>query len=224
MATLARVDFKPDWFNDLNSQKGARINWYKALMCSCAVNNKTGQPDQNCPYCDGFGFIYQNPVETTVYAQSIATLPEFMVAGYAQFGELLITPKNEISMSVYDRIEFLDFAIIHTHSVLRRSGNTDLNRYYIINPEFVFYEGIYYQFGIDFNVNGKQIIWITPNRPPENAQYTIRYTTHPVYLLSKPIHEKRATFVKNPLTGDIEYKPLPTQWIAKKEFELQLIG
>lgn len=225
MAHLARIDFKPAWFTDVIEQKGLKINWYKALMCSCAVNNQSGQPDPNCPYCDGFGYIYQSPIELDVVTQSVTALPEFMLAGYAQFGELLITPKDDIDITVPDRIEFIDYVTTHTHAVLRKNGDEDTNRYPIYQVAYIFYKGTYYIENIDFEidtVNPRIIRWLTANRPETRTKYTIRYLTHPRYLISKAVHEKRATFVKNGITAAIEYKRLPTQWIAKKEFELSI--
>ena len=47
-----RVDFNQTEFDTIIAQKGVRLAWSRAAICSCLGNNdQTRQPDPNCPLC-----------------------------------------------------------------------------------------------------------------------------------------------------------------------------
>ena len=223
MAFPRGPDFNQELFSQTLQEKGARVNWYKAVICSC-LSPRTQQPEPTCPYCHGTGFVYSEPIETKVIVTSITAIPEYMLSGLAQFGELLITPDFDFDFSVFDRIVFLDYLTEYIHGMQRSQiGDTDTARYEILEPEQVFYEGTYYELGSDFEIDSTdktKLTWLTDNRPPAGARYGIRYKSHPVYLISRVLNETRATWVR--INGQEVYKELPQRYLAKKEFSFTM--
>jgi len=221
MATLSPGPyFKPTWFVDKINDLGVKVAWQKAVPCSC-ISMESNQPNPSCPLCGGTGFVYQDPVEIKVLAISITTIPEYMLSGLAQFGELLVTVNKDIDMSTFDRLVFLEATTEIMHLVIR-NPNTDTDRikYELLEPEYVFYNGIYYSPNTDFTYNGKEITWIG-NRPPDGVRYSMRYKTHPAYLISKVLHETRATEMLS--LGNRVYKELPQQYLARREVGFEVV-
>ena len=217
LGNVPRADFRTEKFDTIIKQKGYTMIWEQATICSC-YNPTDGQPQYQCPDCHGRGYYYFGAVETKAVVSSINGHREQEEFGLINVGSAYITPLSTDMVGYRDRFTFTDFRVKFSEIITRGTTNTDNLRYPADKVLAIRSLGQSYKPGIDLTLSqdGKSVTWV--NVPSiVNGQYSILYTTPPVYICINPVHEMRGTYVKYHASGQEEFVILPQQYQMKRE-------
>jgi hypothetical protein len=217
-----RADIRPDLFDTAIRQKGYRILWEQGMFCSCN-SSSSGQPDYTCPACFGKGYIYFDPKEIRALVTSINGHKEQGHIGLDDMGSAYLTPESTDYIGFRDRFTFMDFTTKFSEVVTRdkdQNGSlSDTLRYSVIDVLAVRVLDRIYLRGQDFDITGddtRSLTW-KENFLYSGDQYSILYTTHPVYVAIGPIHELRGTYSLAGGKGLEVFHQLPKQYQIKRE-------
>lgn len=219
---MQRIDFLVDDFDKLIKEKGMNVLWEEAMLCSCIGH--TGQPDYNCPYCKGSGFIYAEPKETIVASTKLVGKKVFDDIGMREAGTAYITSLSTVLLGYHDRLTFVDYTAKYSQTIQIKFGkslklkrkikslvavryrglNIDIQKVEIINDGW----GIKIPSELisDYKYEGKA-------DDPNNYSVSLLFITAPVYSILDITHELRATTIGNSST----FRELPKQYQIKRE-------
>lgn len=214
----ARADIDASLFDKALTQKGYRAIWEQGLFCSC-LNTESGQPNYDCPACLGKGYVWITPTNIRALVTSISgNKDQNHRIGLDEIGTAYLTPPSIFKIGYRDRFTFPDFTIKFSE-VIR--GGTSLRhrlRYKAIQVITVRILGEEYLEGEHFTLSGggQYIEW---KEMPflGNLEYSILYTTNPVYIAIGPIHEMRGTYTLKKGKGNEIFVKLPDQYMIKRE-------
>lgn len=218
---FGRVDVKPDEFDKLIYQKGAKVIWQKSSFCSC-VDEQTGQADFTCPACFGKGYTFFDPLQIRAIVSSMTGDREQMPIGLLDIGSALITTRAVDMVGFRDRMTFTDFLTPHSQPMtfkndplgellryeceqmvaVRQLSNTILPTSYTITAD-------------------KKRIQFKDGTFAVGDKYALLYRIQPVYIVIDIPHELRGTHVKfgQPIETFVQ---LPKQFMIKREDLLPL--
>lgn len=214
LTNFARVDLKPEQFDQLVYQKGARVVWEKAILCSC-ISRETGQPDFTCPACKGKGFQYFDPKEIRAAVTSIGREDEAMPAGLLDVGTAFLTTRAQDNVNFRDRITFQDFRTVYSE-VLTYEGDEVEMTYDIeklLHLKVLSKEIDPSQYTL--SEDRKKIIF-EDGVLQYGERFSILVEVKPTYIVIDMPHELRGTFVKFGYP-DEEWIVLPKQLLIKRE-------
>ena len=176
---------------------GTPALWRKARMCPC-IKERTGQPEVGCAFCDELGSIWGDDKEIKVLAPGRKRNDDYGLAGAWMDGMVLFTFPTDVFPGHLDQIELLNAAMVvnnehHVRGATDRLGRSKerLRLRHAIDIEFceaiVGDDLVDYKRYRDFNVNDEgDILWNAGGGPPEQAQYTLRYTAKPIFVIWSP--------------------------------------
>ena len=225
-----RVDFEKDDFDNLVTTKGYVCLLSRATFCPC-LKVTTSHAINHCQSCNGFGWIYSEPVEMSGVIQSVN-----LSKNYGQrWSELLVgtslfTARSEHHIGYYDRVMVKDsvslFSQVLTNDLpditigaitfkrFRTTYNTafeilDLYHYDTANNQanpIDFSDGdiVYLEDGV-LHVDESLIT------DPEGA-VSITYKHMPIYLVIEHLHNFRNSYA---LTDRERHIPMPQQVVLK---------
>lgn len=214
---FSRADLKPELFDTAISQKGFKVKWEQGMFCSCY--EPTGQPDYNCPACQGKGYIYLDGVMTKVLVTSINGHKDQERIGLNDIGTAYLTPLSTDDVGFRDRFTFVD--AITKFSQVMHKDTTNILKYPAIDIIAMVRLGEKYLRGIHYDIrpgdNGStEIVWGNTNLA-QGEKVAVLYRTHPVYISINPVHELRGTYTMLKGGGREYYVPLPKQFQIKRE-------
>ena len=246
----ARADFNLKRFVDL-IERSPRFVWERAMFCPCpSINDQTQQPDPNCTKCKGIGWLWFGPAgyippvaagtldatQTAVVDRNggaviCAFLAEatYRQSGYDTlgtwaFGQMHVTVRPENKLGYYDRLINLDSEIVYSQRVLSTGQSALQLRYPAIAVTSIQSSTADYLEGIDFNVVGGDIIWLSGRAPAADTQLAAHYTCHPAWIVMSYPHVIRATSndhkPKKPVVSPVgNPQNLPIRARVQLEFE-----
>ena len=216
----ARVDFKPEEFENLIENKGYRVLWEQAMYCTCYYDPLTdqydGQPNYNCPHCRGVGFTYLEPQEIKVVASSISNPVEQPQIGLHELGSAYVSSRAKHIIGMRDRFTFLDFVIRYSQIIQLSGEDEDSLKYSPTELIAVRTQSGIFKPGEDCILTKKGIKWLkTPGH--EGEVVSVLYKGLPRYIALGPIHELRGTYVQKGARGLEAFARLPQQFQVKRE-------
>lgn len=212
------VDFDPQAFDALLSDKGYLVTWEKAAYCPNRPRGGVAPAthDINCRICDGTGFVYFGGCDTEMLIQAVTLHQNYWAQGRWDLGMVRITARPGIALSYGDRVSLRNGAIRFSELVVRGTGASDKLKYEPLDIDYVAWvnrSGSLVTFGVgsDLDVQNGSAVWIGSG-PDSGAYYTITYTCRPRYVVQDLLHQHRESSVG---TARV---PFPTQAVGKLDF------
>ena len=103
---IVRLDFLSPDFSALIDNKGYDAIWERALPCPCA--KREGAYMSNCVNCQGTGWVFINPMQIKVVAQSLNKDTKYKEWSQERLGTASFTVRPEYHLSFMDKITLLD--------------------------------------------------------------------------------------------------------------------
>ena len=134
---------------------------------------------------------------------------------------------KRIKVLPFDRFYLKDEAITVVHWQLfesHQSGFEKLSFPISCVQDLIDSNGKKYVCGIDFEISGGQIHWLSGNRPGYDVELgkgqvcSIRYEYRPYFYVSKMIHEVRVAQLDDPISGERKTNLMPQTFTVSREF------
>lgn len=205
-------------FTDMISKRGMPVKWERAQKCTC-WDEYAGQPSTTCKACNGFGYIYDEPVyEDQVLVMSLILNKEFTQIGEYKMGDCIATipelkkvkntetglweyPKNPLyDIGEFDKITLMSTefrstdVLIKGQSMYGREADTlrnpDVTQILrVLKADPITGDITVYSKDINFTVDGNKINWITGLADGE--KYSVMYYHRPIYLVYTQLPQSR---------------------------------
>lgn len=102
------LQFNPEMFEQIISERGMPIRWEMATLCSCVRADATsGTPSFNCGLCYN-GNIFVNPQTLTAAVTNITGQRNAQIFGELAIGGIYVTVPGAYRLGVNDRITLLN--------------------------------------------------------------------------------------------------------------------
>lgn len=214
---VPRADFKASSFDTLIQQKGYRVIWQQGMLCSCYTES-SGQPDYGCMACKGKGYLYFGDTETRALVTSISGNKDQGKIGLDEVGGAYLTPLSTDEVGFRDRFIFQDFVMKYSQLMMYSEGH-NFFRYPVMDMVSVRKLNTVYHRGLDFELSkdGSYLEWTKEPQLYPGEQYSVLYTTRPVYIAINPVHELRGTYTMYKGGGIENFVHLPKQFQIKRE-------
>lgn len=217
-----RVPLRTNDFNKFIVDTGIYVRHDKTSICTCTYNRDSNHININCNLCDN-GRIHFDSRDVWVLISQKKVEELFEVQGVWQTGDVMVTfpsvyeDKTVVKIDFFDRITILDFEERTSELIKRSATDYDRIRYQVIDVLFLRTNTKIYYINTDFEVDGKNIHWISANRPALNELYTLAYTFRPVYRIVNFFHEARYYYQNFKLKERVPtYLPIQAQ--ARRDF------
>lgn len=215
LTSFTRVDFYPDQFDQIVHQKGARVIWEKAILCSC-INEERNQADYNCPYCRGKGFQYFNPVDIRAAVTNISKDENLGSVGFTDVGTAYVTTKSTDNVNFRDRLTFVDFSTNYSE-VITVHDNVARLKYDVNEVTTIMNGDIQYEPDTHYTLNAAQTeIHFEEDVISDGERVSVLMQVRPAYIVIDMPHDLRGTFVKFGEPEETWFK-LPKQLQIKRE-------
>lgn len=194
-----------------------KVNWEEAIICDC-IGQESGQPDFNCKFCGGTGFIYKPAVETVVISTSLNDVNKgFENIGLIEAGTAYVTSLSTILFGYHDRITFTEFSSKYSQPINILNGKSKILKRPIKSIVSLQRQNQFFNLE-DFEIcnNGWNIKCVNEallEKYGKNFAMSILYVTNPIYCVADIMHELRATQLKS---AGI-FAELPKQYKIKRE-------
>jgi len=103
---IVRMDFLTPDFSALIDNKGYDAVWERALPCPCA--KRQGAVQSTCRNCGGTGWVFINPMQIKVVAQSINKDTKYKEWSQERLGTASFTVRPEYHLSFMDKLTLLN--------------------------------------------------------------------------------------------------------------------
>lgn len=152
-----------------------------------------------CPTCEGNGYIYRNPRKVKGLVTSVRQGNHSLIdAGFSSPGECVFSPSLDAGfVGEGDRITFtnptqVDKGQIILRGIATKGDNATLKTDLADNEDRLWYmpesiqvcedaNGVSYNVGADFTINGNRIQWI--NSPEVGTPYVIKYRAYMEWIV-----------------------------------------
>ena len=193
-----RVDLIPQEFDNLVEDQGSFVRITPSMLCP----NRTDLADTNhtldCPVCFGEETVDLDDecTEEWVFIQGVKLNKELQVQGIFDIKDATMTCKANTRINYWYKIEILDFASIFNQLLKRGNGSSDKLRYLAAKAcDTPFYcvdnAGNKYKNGVDFRTVGRDLTWLTANRPGPGKLYSLIYPIVPTFRVLELLHDNR---------------------------------
>lgn len=218
-----RVNFDRDAFTRFIADKGYSVTWEKAVLCPNVMGSGLAPRDHviNCPICDGFGFVYVDPIDTAMLMQGIKLNQSFFAYGRWDMGNMLVTAEPEFNINYWDRLTLKNGVSRFTERITRTPGSTTDKLKYkplcVLYCAWVNRGGVLTEFASDvafrITADGASIEWLDVNNQPDDGSvFSIDYEYRPRYVVMDMIHHHRDSTVEG------THYQFPIQAVAKLDF------
>lgn len=215
------VDFDRDQFTAFIADKGYSVTWEKAMLCPNLPGGGLAPRDHNmsCTICDGRGFVYVDPINTSMLMEGIRINQSFYAYGRWDTGNMLVTAEPEMTMEFMDRLTLQNGVARFTQRVIRQLGTmTDVLRYAPLAFRWVGWVDrtgalVTFSGDTDYQVSsdGTSIQWYG-NQPDAGSWYTVGYDYRPRYVVLDLVHQHRDSTVEG------QHYQFPMQAVAKLDY------
>jgi hypothetical protein len=168
---------------------GAVVVVSPKLACPCVLPD--GQADPNCRTCKGTARLYPpSAVYTTTMLLTHATTEHtYQETGQLIAGGIQASVLPDIALAHEDKVRLVDIRMVFNGEVLVKDIDDTLRFPHGVLVHLVADRERVYHAGIDYTVvppNGIQ--WLPGGSAPVfAAQYAVRYSAYPVYLVSPQV-------------------------------------
>jgi hypothetical protein len=155
-----------------------------------------------CSVCGGEGYVYRNPRKIVALLTSVSQTRQQIGAGWAEPGDGILSIKPGVLVSGMDKFTFLWPEVVPEGQVLVRGAaqvsdnltrKTDLDS----DEDLLWYsatgavhcedeDGVEYDSGSDFILNGSRVIKWVGTKPAARKVYTIKYKAYLEWLAFFP--------------------------------------
>ncbi len=187
-------------------RQGILCTWYKSIRCPCIMQNE-GHPIDGCALCEGYGYVWHDPVDISVLFHGFVINREYSEEGVSEPGIAQITVPahkivngalNDIVIGQYDKFKIMDNGHIRKHSDIFKKGDTylggvsteKLSSHDIISVQYCRDLNTIYAFGTSFTIivdgNGdlRKVNWIAGKpQPATGSFYSIEYSARPEFVV-----------------------------------------
>lgn len=237
----ARVNLKPQEFEDLIEDQGVYVRITPTVLCP----NRTDLTDTNhvldCPLCGGNQVIDapESAVEEWGFIQGISLEKDLQVQGIFDIKDAKITTKQRIKLYYWYKIEVLDFAAVYNQILKRGSGDLDRVRYAPAKPGatlvttavdevnsqkapdvpyiLIDSKGTRYTIDQHYTVVGQDLKWKGVKRPDPGTLYSLVYPVLPTFRVIEMLHEHRYYYVDFKRTNKVPVH-LPQQAVIRWDY------
>lgn len=175
------MPIEPVAIDNFVREEGELVYHYAAIVCPC--QDDKGMPDPNCKLHELGGYRYVDGRQITGLITGIENRKELMASGLFLPADCLFSPLSEEKIAEHDKIVFT-WPLPFSGDVVLRSDIEDF--------DYLSYEADkamvcigddenatrYYE-GVDFQLDGKKIIWEWEGKegakPDVGTRYSIRY-------------------------------------------------
>lgn len=198
-----RVDLITKEFDTLVEDQGSRVRITPAILCPSrsSFSEDTGDNNHplNCEICDGSQIVDvdDESYEDWVYIQGMKLEKQFQVSEVFDVKDAFLTARAGSRLGYFFKVEVLDFGSQFNEVILRGTDDSDKVRYPYSDPmDGSFFllmgpDGTKYERGVDYNIVGRDLTWLTSNRPASNKLYSIIYPVLPTFRVLEFMHENR---------------------------------
>lgn len=216
-----RTDFKIEEFANIIEQKGYDLIWEKALKCPCMPEEKSGQPDYNCPLCHGKGWTWFDQQDIKAAMTNFNENVRYNQVGELAQGTAYLTTLPEHKLGFWDRVTHVDSRIRHSE-VLTHGDHGGKDKLRFQPTEIVYCRSIstVYTEGVDFTFdhNSFEIDWAPTGLEPNSGdRYSVEYLMPPRWIVIDIMNVIRDTYVKSKKPG-ITFQELPIRCTVRLEY------
>jgi hypothetical protein len=182
---LGRVHFRLDKQVTFIQSHGQQVLIFPVLQCPCLLDDKQFSPV--CPSCHGTGRYYPPDAQysTMLLMAQETSQRTFQDPGTWTSGTIAASVLPGIKLCERDKVRLLDIQDIFNDEVLIR-GLDDTVRFNAgVKGLVVADRERTYRAGLDYTINTYGIItWVaTGIQPAFGAQYSVKYSAFPMYLV-----------------------------------------
>lgn len=222
---LPRVDPNRDDFNTFIGQRGYKVLWERAQVCSCSLSGRsaTDASDLDHSLCKNKQYIW-TPQGVIICALSrMVKNSNLGPEGIWEIGTFMISTQSGNKPGFYDRLIIQDSTVPFSQAIMKgTTGGVDELRFPAVSSDLPIIDmaGNKYLFGVDFGFNASgNVIWsgFSNKQPSTGTPYSVQYQTQPRILIVDYPHSVRGQITQTGGTT-LTYKDFPLQTIGKLEF------
>ena len=223
-----QVGMNPDVFQEHIQAHGILMVHQKPLLCPKRKDLYTPDHDPSCTQCQN-GFIYYDARQFIGVFTGNSSQRNFGMNGTFDIEQVMITVPTtyldgtDLQAQFYDQIAVVNdecryFQLIE-HSV---TGRDRLHFPAIDVDKLLDSHGREFTMGIDFAIDGGDIVWLSTNRPgyditiDRGTIYSINYYTRPIFTVISLPHQFRSTQRK--VDGGGQEVRMPQTVVCRKDF------
>ena len=198
-----RVDLVTKEFDDLIEDQGVRVRITPSILCPSRSGLSEDTSDVNhklnCEVCDGSQIVDldDDSYDDWVFIQGVRIEKQLNMQEIFDMKDAFMTSRGSARLGYWFKIEILDFGSQFNELVLRGTGDVDRVRYPEADPmdgsffAMIGGDGSRYVRDVDYSVDGRDLTWLTPNRPASSTLYSYFYPVLPTFRILEFMHENR---------------------------------
>lgn len=224
-----RVDFDAQEFDHAVANHGYRLIWTRRAECPCRpLDFQLTQPNPNCSFCSGTGYLYFGPDQpqdlsaqnlTPIQQAAVAKSGGFLIYGIMQplsaqdkrndrlggwmMGGSQVTVMWQNQLGFRDRLINLDSLYPYTETtVVPALPDRYLPLRYLVTPGIYLLQdenGKRYHLNDDYTLDVGRILFNEGTQPIAGTRMSCFYLTYPVFLVEDINHRSRIQLAKSPL-------------------------
>lgn len=214
------VDFDRDQFTRFIADKGYGITWEKAVLCPNVPGDLLSPHDHvmGCPVCGGAGFVYVDPVETSMLMQGVKLNQSYFAYGRWDMGNMLVTAEPELTIDYWDRLTLHNGIGRFTQRIVRQLDTVfDRLKYAPLCFHYVAWvdrAGTLAKFeqDLDFGISSDGTVEWSANQPDAGSVYSVCYDYRPRYVVLDLVHHHRDSTIEG------QHFQFPVQAMAKLDY------
>jgi hypothetical protein len=222
---LPRVDPDINAFNTFIGQRGYKVLWQRAQVCSCSLAGRstTDASDLDHPLCKNKQWIWTTQGVIIVALTRMGKQTNLGADGIWDIGTFLISTQSGNKVGFYDRLTIQDTSVPYSECILKGASNgVDNTKFPAITSDLpiVDFFGNLYAFGVDYGFDSSgNVKWggFSGKQPSTGTPYSVQYETQPRILVVEYPHSVRGQITQTGGTT-LTYKDFPLQTIGKLEF------
>ena len=196
-------------FNALLFEVAQEFWWRKATQCPC-IDEYSGQPEPDCKYCSGKGYIWGDPMCAHAGVISQAQARKITPIGLMEVGDIMVSIPSDSAMyeiGSYDRAQMRNRTEPFTMTVI--AGANDVLRFTptrIDSVHWIDAASKEFKTGTIPEINGGRLVW-SGTVPPTGQRYTLTGRRYPEYYC----------YQEQPLDRPHQFgEPLPRRVVLKR--------
>ena len=229
------VSFDVDAFDDAIRSQGVKLLHYRAMRCPVGLIDRydNRRPDHDHSGCSN-GFIYTKAGDLTALFTNNNKAPRQNDVGVVDGSTVQVTIQRFYDDTVepvyaapFDRFYLNEEKIVvPTWQLFEANitGKEKLQFPAVKVQDLMSADGRKYTEGVDFQVKGGYIQWVSENRPTYDASRnkgqicSVRYLYRPYWYCQRMLHEVRVTQAEDRITGQRMVQRMPQAMVLQREY------
>lgn len=216
-----RVSLRIKEIDEMLNNQGINVRITPSIICPNRSGHNAEEDDVNhpldCTLCDGNQLVDLSSLAFNTWALISGVKIETQIDQHRfDVKDAFMTTERLVKIHYWYKVEAVDHTSQFNQLIKRTSSDHDVCRY---SPIDVSDGGVYclidssgglYVRGTDYSISGKNITWLTTNRPETESIYSFLYPVLPTYRVIDLMHENRYYYNSERLPGRIAIN-LPQQ-------------